>query len=149
MDNRLAWKLTENTTFYFTTQSKVLMKYCIACSPGELVSLLFSRTCTIMCCNSFSWVKVYIHHWANQSVTSTLQCIQKHTYPVYAQIRAHMFELSIRPLYTVGLVPTGLSQSGHIYFSSSSHCPTVFVIILELKLCMRSPVWCVLLSFAL
>lgn len=36
------------------------MKYCIACSPGELVLLLFSRTCTIMCCNSFSWVKVYI-----------------------------------------------------------------------------------------
>lgn len=57
---------------------------------------------------------------------------------------------TIQPAYTAGSVTTELNPKySHIYSFSTSLCPTVFGIILQLKLCMLYPVWCALLSLSL
>ena len=127
-------KVKQKKTFHYTLEDKVEAKYCIIQSRSKVTSLLFSRTYITLCSFGFCLGESFPNIPLLMYNLYTNQCTQKqmHTDSSHnsAGMRSGLSHHWAQPKYC------------HIFSSPSSLCPTVFVIILQLKLCMLSPVWC-------
>lgn len=127
-------KVKQKITFHYTPEDKVEAKYRIIQLRSKVTSLLFSRTYITLCGSGFCLGESFHNIPLLMYNLYTNQCTQK-------QMHTDSSHNSAGLRSGLGHHWAQLKYS-HIFSFSSSLCPTVFVIILQLKLCMLSPVWC-------